>query len=51
MYKVYRVVMDENGNLNEWYWGAWDDRYTANEVALKLRDDYGVFSTVVRYEP
>jgi hypothetical protein len=44
MYKVYRVV-EINGELVDCYWGSWNDKNKANEVALELRDS--CFSTYV----
>lgn len=32
--KSYIVVRSVDGEL--WFWGAWDDRDTANEVALEI---------------
>lgn len=48
MYKVFRVFIDEQG-VHEYYWGQWEDAHTANEVALKLRDDGFCDSSIVRY--
>ena len=33
MYEVYRFVDGE-----WWFWGRWEDRNRANEVAMELRD-------------
>ena len=32
--KAYVVARRIDGDL--WYWGSWDDRDTANEVALQV---------------
>ena len=44
MYEVYTVIL-ENNNLQEYFYGRWDDERKANEVALELRPYY--FSTIV----
>ena len=48
MWQVFRVFW-EDGELKEYYWGEWEDRDKANEVALELRDG-SCFSTVVHYK-
>lgn len=48
MWQVFRVFL-EDGELKEYYWGEWEDRDKANEVALELRDG-SCFSTVVYYK-
>ena len=49
MYAVY-TVFEVNGKLEEYFYGRWVDSNTANEVALKLREEIDCFSTVVYKE-
>lgn len=46
MFKVFRVIEMEDGKLLDCYWGSWEDKERANEVALELRDGT-CFSTYV----
>lgn len=46
MFKVYREFLVD-GKIEAYYWGSWEDRNTANEVALELRENSDCFSTYV----
>ena len=46
MYQVFRVF-NINGQLEEYYWGQWEDANKANQVALELRATTDCFTPVV----
>lgn len=45
-YIVYTEIHGNNGDTERWYYGIWEDRNEANEVALELGGEYPVYHNV-----